>query len=123
MNGCTSTELEGSSPPITKGNTLYLVAGFWIWCQSSTGSGNTYGPDFAGSIYVAEVNLLTNTEVYDTTPISGSTTPTAQGTQVNFISSDKDMLCSLVVTPGSSLSPGTCDGLPITFDGVIVRVT
>ena len=39
-NGCRSTELapppEGT-PPIIMGNTLFFVAGFWVWCQSPNG--------------------------------------------------------------------------------------
>ncbi|MDG6933961.1 MAG: hypothetical protein JRN68_04625 [Nitrososphaerota archaeon] len=121
-NGCISSELVGT-PPITSGSTLYIIGGFWVWCQSTTGGGNSYGPDCAGSIYVEEVNLVTGAGVYDATAIRGTSDTTTAPFQVTFTSTDGDMSCTLSVTPGSSTLSGTCDKVPITFSDAIVRVT
>jgi hypothetical protein len=121
-NGCASSELV-SSPPIIKGDTLYIVGGFWVWCQSPNG-GTPYGPDCGGSMYVEEINLGTGAGVYDATSVSGGATATGPtGLQVTFTSSDGDMSCTLNAQAGSSTLPGTCDGVPITFSNSIVRVT
>jgi hypothetical protein len=112
-NHCSSTP-EG----VTSGTIDYEIGGFWIWCQ--VGSGNSYGPDCSGSMYIEEVNMITGTAVYDTTSIRGST---SSFPQITFTTSDNDMTCTLTVVPGSSTLSGTCDGTPITFSNVIVRVT
>jgi hypothetical protein len=100
------------------GSTDYVIGGFWIWCQVG-GSGNSYGPDCSGSMYIEEVNLNTGVGVYDVTSISGNT---LNYPQITFNTSDNDMTCTLTITGSSTLS-GTCDGTSITFHNVIVQVT
>ena len=124
-DGCSSSELV-TTPPIIGDGTLYVVGGFWIWCQNPN-SGTPYGPDCSGSVYIEEVNIATSTGVYETNSISGTATGTT-GLQVTFTSSDGDMLCTLHV-PTSPTSGGTntlsgyCDGIPITFSNAVVQVT
>jgi hypothetical protein len=126
-NGCRSSELDGT-PPIIIGGKLLIVGGFWIWCQSPNG-GTPYGPDCAGSVYVEEVDLATNTGVYDATSISGTASASGPtGLQVAFISSDGDLSCILNVptTPtrgGTNILSGSCDTVPITFSNAVVQVT
>src|SRR5215471_1269014 len=95
-NGCSSSELV-STPPIINAGTLYIVAGFWVWCQSPNG-GTPYGPDCNGSMYVAEVNLSTNTATYEATSASGSSSAGGNtGLEVTFTSKDGDVTCTLDV--------------------------
>jgi hypothetical protein len=108
--------------------TLYIVAGFWVWCQSPDG-GTPYGPDCAGSIYVEEVNLATNAGHYDATSVDGSSAATGStGLHVTFTSSDGDMTCTLDVPTspthgGTNTLAGTCNGVPIVFSNAVVQVT
>jgi hypothetical protein len=92
----------------------YVVAGFWIWCQSPQ-SGTPYGPDCTGSVYYA--NVLTG--VYTSRSISGDASgyPT-----ITFTSSNGVISCSLTITSPSTLS-GTCNGDSINFYNVLIRVT
>ncbi len=123
-NGCSSSELV-SSPPIIEGSTLYVVAGFWVWCQSPSG-GTPYGPDCNGSMYIEEINLATGVGKYQATSVDGTSAATATGLQVTFTSSDGDMTCTLHVPSssqhGGSLT-GTCDGVPIIFSNAVINVT
>jgi len=108
---------SSNSSGVIVGSTDYVIGGFWIWCQA--GSGNSYGPDCSGSMYIEEVNLNTDVGVYDVTSISGDT---SNYPQITFTTSDGDMACTLTITGSSTLS-GTCDGTQITFYNVIVQVT
>jgi hypothetical protein len=126
-NGCRSSEFV-STPPIIVGGTLYVIGGFWIWCQNPNG-GTPYGPDCAGAMYIAEINLGTGAAVYETTSIAGGATAAGPtGLQVWFTSSDGDMSCTLNV-PSSPTSGGTntlggaCDRTPIAFSNSVVQVT
>ncbi len=126
-NGCSSSELV-STPPIINGGTLYVIGGFWVWCQNPNG-GTPYGPDCTGSVYIEEVSLATQTGVYETTSVSGSAAATGPtGLQVTFTSSDGDMSCTLNV-PSSPTNGGTntlgglCNGVPISFSNSVVHVT
>lgn len=130
-NGCRTSELApppAGTPPIVVGNTLEVVGGFWVWCQSPNG-GTPYGPDCSGSLYLGEVDLITNTATYETTSISGSSSaggPT--GIQVSFTSSDGDMSCMLNVPTsptrgGTNSLTGLCNGVPISFFNSVVQVT
>jgi len=126
-NGCRSSELVGT-PPIIIGDTLYIVAGFWVWCQSPSG-GTPYGPDCTGSVYVEEVNLVTGAGHYDSTSVEGNSSATGStGLQVTFTSSDGDTTCKLDVPTSPAHGPsntvtGTCDDVPITFSNSVVQVT
>ena len=124
-NGCSSSELA-TTPPIIQGSTLYIVGGFWVWCQSPS-AGTPYGPDCNGSMYIEEINLATGVGHYQATAVDGTSTATGPtGLQVTFTSSDGDMTCKLNVPTssdhGGSLS-GTCDGVPITFSNAVINVT
>jgi hypothetical protein len=130
-NGCRSTELApppSGTPPITIGDKLLIVGGFWIWCQNPNG-GTPYGPDCAGSVYVEEVNLVSGAGKYGATSITGSSSASGPtGLQVSFKSSDGDMACMLNVpanptSGGSNTLSGFCDGVPISFSNVVVNVT
>jgi hypothetical protein len=124
-NGCSSSELAGT-PPIIQGSTLYIIGGFWVWCQSPS-TGTPYGPDCNGSMYIEEVNLATGTGHYQATSVNGSSAPSGPtGLQVNFTSSDGDMTCTLNVptsTDHGATLKGSCDGVPIIFSNVLVNVT
>ena len=130
-NGCRSSELApppAGTPPIIIGSKLLIVGGFWVWCQSPNG-GTPYGPDCGGSVYVEEVDLVSNAGKYDATSVSGNSSsggPT--GLQVTFTSSDGDMSCVLNVPTsptagGSNTLSGFCDGVPINFTNSVVQVT
>src|SRR5260370_1929912 len=56
-NGCRSSELVGT-PPIIIGDTLYIVAGFWVWCQSPS-AGTPTLPDSPCSGSLDTSNLTT----------------------------------------------------------------
>jgi hypothetical protein len=125
--GCRTSELS-STPPRIIDNILYIVAGFWVWCQSP-GDGTPYGPDCTGSVYVEEVNLVTGAGHYDATSVDGMSSATGPtGLQVTFTSSDGDTRCTLDVPaslthgPTNTLS-GACDGVPIVFTNSVVQVT
>ena len=125
--GCRSSELS-STPPIIIDNTLYIVAGFWVWCQSP-GGGTPYGPDCNGAVYVGEVNLVTGAAHYDATAVDGMSSATGPtGLQVTFTSSDGDTKCTLNVPASPTQGPtntlsGACDGVPIAFTNSAVQVT
>ena len=127
-NACSSSELV-ATPPIIIGGTLYVVGGYWIWCQSPLGSGTPYGNDCAGSVYVEEVNLATGAGQYDATSINGFSSATGPtGIQVSFTSSDGDMSCVLNVPAsptngGTNVLSGICDGVNIEFSNAVVHVT
>jgi hypothetical protein len=126
-NGCSSSELV-TTPPIISGGTLYIVAGFWVWCQNPNG-GTPYGPDCAGSMYVEEVNLATGAGRYDATSVDGTSSATGNtGLQVTFTSKDGDVTCTLDVPSsptkgGTNQLGGTCNGVPIVFSHAVVQVT
>jgi hypothetical protein len=126
-NGCSSSELV-SSPPIINNGTLYIVAGFWIWCQNPNTS-TPYGPDCNGGMYVEEVNLATGVGHYDATSASGTSSAGGNtGLQVTFTSSDGDVTCTLDVPSsptkgGTNQLGGTCNGVPITFSHAVAQVT
>jgi hypothetical protein len=126
-NGCRSSELV-TSPPIIVSGTLYIIGGFWIWCQNPNG-GTPYGPDCSGSMYIAEINLGTGAVVYETTSIAGGAAAAGPtGLQVSFTSSDGDMSCTLNVPSsptggGTNTLGGLCDGFPISFTKSVVQVT
>jgi hypothetical protein len=125
-HGCASSELA-TTPPIIQGTTLYFIGGFWVWCQSPIGASTPYGPDCAGSIYIAEINLLTGAGPYEATSVDGMSTATGPtGLQVTFTSSDGDMTCTLDVPTSSTHSgtlSGSCNGVPIVFSNAVVNVT
>src|SRR5438445_8658160 len=130
-NGCRSSELAPpptGTPPIIVGNTLEIVGGFWIWCQNPNG-GTPYGSDCTGSVYVEEVNLVTNAAKYHTTAIAGGATATGPtGITVSFNSTDGDLSCTLNVPAsptkgGTNTLSGLCNGVPITFYNTVVQVT
>ncbi len=124
---CGSSEFI-TTPPIVIGNTLYVVAGFWVWCQGPVG-GTPYGPDCAGTVYVEEVNLSTGAGHYDATSIDGlSSSSGPTGLQLTFTSKDGDTTCTLDVPTspsqgGTNTLVGTCDGVPVVFSNAVVRVT
>jgi hypothetical protein len=126
-NGCSSSELI-STPPIISGNTLYFVAGFWVWCQNPNG-GTPYCQDCSGSMYVGEVNLSTNKATYEATSVSGGSSAGGNtGLEVTFTSSDGDVTCTIDVptaptSGGTNQLGGTCNGIPIAFSHAVVHVT
>ena len=124
-NGCSSSELA-TTPPIIQGTTLYIVGGFWVWCQSPS-AGTPYGPDCNGSMYIEEINLVTGVGHYQATAVDGTSSATGPtGLQVTFTSSDGDMTCKLNVPTssehGGALS-GFCNGVPIVFSNAVINVT
>ncbi len=126
-NGCSSSELVSSSPIIV-GGTLYVIGGFWVWCQNPNG-GTPYGPDCSGSMYIEEITLPSGPGVYETTSVSGSASASGPtGLQVTFTSSDGDMSCTLNVPTsptngGTNALRGLCDSVPIIFSNAVVHVT
>jgi hypothetical protein len=126
-NGCSSSELV-TTPPIINGETLEIVAGFWVWRQNPNG-GTPYGPNCAGSMYVEEVNLATGAGHYDATSVSGNSSATGStGLQVTFTSSDGDVTCTLDVPSSPTKGPtnqlgGICNRIPITFSHAVAQVT
>jgi hypothetical protein len=117
-NGCSSTE-GVTTPNIVVGDTIYIIGGFWVWCQVS--GQDAYGLQCAGSMYIFEANTITHAGSYEATSISGQATASSPPT-VSFTTSDNDMTCVLKVISQSTLS-GTCDGYPITFSNVIITTT
>lgn len=126
-DGCSSSEFV-TTPPIINGDTLYIVAGFWIWCQNPN-NGTPYGPDCNGAMYVVEVNLATRASHYDTSSVSGTSSAAGPtGLQVTFGSSEGNVSCTLDVptSPTKGLTNqigGTCNGVPIVFSHAVVQVT
>ena len=128
-NGCRSSELApppNGTPGIVNGTSLYVIGGFWVWCQNPT-TGTPYGPDCNGAMYIGEVNLATGSAVYETKSISGNSSASA-GLQITVKTSDGDMTCTLTVptspTSGSTNTvTGSCDGVPIAFSNAVVQVT
>ena len=132
-NGCRSSELSTtppSTPPIINAGTLYIVGGFWVWCQNPNTS-TPYGNDCNGAMYIAEVTLATGAAKYETTSISGSSSAGGStGLQVTVTTKDGDVTCTLDV-PLSPTSGGTnqlaglfnCNSTPIVFSNAVVRVT
>lgn len=125
-NGCGFQ--PANQPPIAVGadGVPYFVAGFWIWCQSATGSGTPYGPGCAGGAYF--VNLNTNT--YVASSISGSDFAWGQYIVVNFTAAKVGVTCYLFVPPtsGQESVPYACGSFPgsvpsTVFTNVLVRVT
>jgi|SRR5579863_2387495 len=120
-NGCSSSELV-TTPPIIEGTTLYIIGGFWVWCQNPSANNTPYGPDCNGSTYIEEVNLATGVGKYQATSISGTASPGSPLT-VTFTTSDNDMSCTLDVIRGVTTLGGFCEGVPITFSKAVVNVT
>ena len=131
-NGCSSTEAV-TTPPIINAGTLYLVGGFWVWCQAPT-SGTPYGPDCNGAMYLAEVDLATGTAKYETTSVSGSSSVGVNNNlQVMFTAKDGDVTCTLSVPASPTSGPtnqlsGHCGTtnpptVPIVFGHAVVKVT
>jgi hypothetical protein len=123
-NGCSSSQ-EAPIPSANSPEGLF-VGGFWVWCQSPVGPSTPYGPDCAGSVYVAEISA--SGETYEATAVDGHSSPlNAKENQVEFTSTDGDVSCTLdvpnSVTHGGTTLSGTCNGVPITFSNANVQVT